>query len=113
MAQRLLKSGLADNFDAIFTGFSAQTSANMTQDIIDDKFDKRRQGRKDGLDYIVHGPAIGKYAVIFVDDMNMPKKETYGAQPPIELLRQWMDWGGWFDRKTRRFRYTVDVNFVG
>ena len=112
-AQRLLKGGLADNFDAIFTGFSAQTSANMTQDIIDDKFDKRRQGKKDGLEFVMHGPPIGKNAVIFVDDMNMPKRETYGAQPPIELLRQWADWGGWYDRKTRRFRYTVDVILCG
>lgn len=39
-----------------------------------------------------------KRVVIFVDDLNMPKLDRYGSQPPIELLRQYQDFGGFYDR---------------
>ena len=43
----------------------------------------------------------------------MPKRETYGAQPPLELMRQMVDHGGWYDRKTLRWKKIVDVTLVG
>ena len=46
-------------------------SANMTQDTLDGKFEKRRRG--------IFGPPAGKFQAIHVDDLNMPKRETYGA----------------------------------
>ena len=55
------------------------------------------------------GPPPGHRGVIFVDDLNMPAREQYGAQPVIELLRQWMDYGGWYAHETRTFRSIVDA----
>ena len=77
----LLNNEMPEEFVGIPMMFSAQTSANQTQDTLDEKVEKRRKG--------VFGPPTGKKYVIFIDDLNMPKKEEYGAQPPIELIRQW------------------------
>lgn len=36
--------------------------------------------------------------ICFMDDFNMPAKDTYGSQNALELIRQWIDYGFWYDR---------------
>ena len=71
--------------------FSAGTSSNRTQEMIESNFDRRAKNK--------FKPKNTKLkAVCFIDDLNMPKRDEYGSQAPIELLRQWFDSGYWYDR---------------
>lgn len=47
--------------------------------------------------------------LLFIDDLNMPRKDTFGSQPPLELLRQWMDYGCWYDRQKQTLRIVLDT----
>lgn len=88
--QNILMNQLdSEKFDSAFITFTVMITANQTQDLVISKLNKLKRG--------VFGPPNNKTCVIFVDDLNMPVKEKYGAQPPIELLRQYFDYGHWYD----------------
>ena len=103
----VIGKGLGDKFSSLFINFSAQTSSNQTQETIDLKLRKKNR-----MSYFPDG---NKTMVIFVDDLNMPKKEKYDAQPPIELLRQWLEYGGWYNQsdKEKPFMDILNLIFVG
>ncbi|RZC39366.1 dynein heavy chain 6, axonemal, partial [Asbolus verrucosus] len=81
--------------------FSAQTSSFRTQEILEIKLEKKKK--------TLLGAPLGKKVIVFVDDVNMPKLETYGAQPPIELLRQFLTYGGLYDREKLFWKEIRDV----
>jgi dynein heavy chain len=78
-------------YEDIFLAFSSQTSAPQVQMQIEEKLDKR--GKR-----LLSGPA-GKKVVIFIDDVNMPDTDEYGSQMPIELLRQFLELKGVYDKQ--------------
>ena len=88
----------------VLLNFSARTSSMDTQVTVEAKLEKKKKAQL--------GAPAGRKVVVFVDDVNMPAMETYGAQPPIELLRFLVDAGGMFDRSKLFWKEVVDTVLV-
>lgn len=84
-------------YTVLVINMSAQTSSNNVQEIIESKIEKRTKG--------VFVPYGGKKMLNFMDDFNMPAKDVYGSQPPLELIRLWLDFGFWYDRKKQSEKF--------
>jgi dynein heavy chain len=82
------EGGLGVN--ALFISYSAQTSSLVTQCTIEGKMERKKK--------TLLGAPVNRKVVIFIDDVNMPLVETYGAQAPVELMRQFLDHNSFFDR---------------
>lgn len=94
--------------------FAPRITAAQTQELVLLKLHKRRGAVTVGgvVSGNQFGPPIGKRCVVFVDEVNAPAKEIYGAQPPIELLRQFLDHGVWFDLRKPEPVAVLDTVFV-
>ncbi|KRX08296.1 P-loop containing nucleoside triphosphate hydrolase [Pseudocohnilembus persalinus] len=97
-----LKSTKATN--SIFLNFSAQTNPKQTQLAIESKLNKKGK--------TLFGARPNEKIVIFIDDINMPALEEYGAQPCIELLRLLVDKQGFFDRFKLFWKNIEDTTLI-
>ena len=71
---------------------------------IEEKLEKKKR--------TLFGAPAGKKIAIFVDDINMPAVEEYGAQPPIELLRLFIDRKGLYDRDEWQWKDVEDSTLI-
>ncbi|KAI8619311.1 dynein heavy chain and region D6 of dynein motor-domain-containing protein [Chytriomyces sp. MP71] len=85
--------------------FSAQTNSEQTQQAMESKLEKKRKN-------ILGAPTGFSRIILFIDDLNMPKLDTYGSQPPIELLRQFIDFSGFYDREKLIWKVAQDIEIV-
>jgi len=94
------------SLDQVTIQFSAQTTSKRTQEMIESKLILRKS--------VLRAPP-GRKVVLFIDDLNMPVREQFGAQPPIELLRQLLGYGGFYDLEDKEnfpFRKVKSVTTV-
>jgi dynein heavy chain len=100
--------GALDNEVNLVLGvsMSSRTSAADVRNNINDKVDKRT-GK-------IYGPPTGKKLTVFVDDMNMPKVDTYGTQQPIALLHYLVGRGCMYSQgKDLDLRQYKDMCWIG
>ncbi|KAK5609612.1 Dynein heavy chain 2, axonemal [Crenichthys baileyi] len=100
VAQNVLQ-GLDKKWTALAINMSAQMTSNNIQAIIENRTEKRTKG--------VFFPAGGKQMLCFLDDLNMPAHDLFGSQPPLELMRFWIDYGFWYDRQKQTPKYVKDM----
>ena len=58
------------------------------------------------------GPLPNQKLVFAIDNIISPKPEVYGAQTPLELLRQFFDYGGWYNTKNITFNLIVRTTII-
>ncbi|CAF4716798.1 unnamed protein product [Rotaria socialis] len=101
IVENVLKKLDSNLYNTLMIHMSAQTTPKMLQDMFEINLEKRAK--------TIFVPMNGKQMITLIDDLNMPNKETYGSQPSLELIRMWIDYEFWYDRKTQGIKFIKDM----
>ena len=105
IAKTLLKSVLdPKKLDTHFLSLSPTSiPSNISKFML--QFMHKRQG--------TYGPLPNQHLVFLIDNLGSVKPEIYGAQPPLELIRQFFDHGGWFNTSPVEFLNIIGTSIIG
>lgn len=73
--------------------YTVLSKASTSMKLILSKLTKQRR-------HLYGSSADGPKSVVYVDDVNMPRKDEFQVQSSVELLRQFMDYGYWHDSQS-------------
>lgn len=95
---------LSEQYAVATVPFNYYTTSEMLQKILERPLEK-----KAGRNY---GPPGNKTLIYFIDDMNMPEVDYYGTVQPHTILRQYLDYGHWYDRNKLTLKDIHNCQYV-
>ena len=96
---------LPDHMISYTINFNSFSDSSSLQPILEQPLEK-----KTGATF---GPPGTKKLVYFLDDFNMPTPDKYGTQSAVALLRQQIDYGGFYDLKKLTMKQIISVQYLG
>ena len=102
LSQTLITKGAWEGGEMVL---SATTTPMQIQSYMESRLEKHKKG--------VFGPVNpSNRLLIFVDDLNMPERERYGAQPSLEMVRQILGQKAFYSDKTLELMNIVKTFFL-
>lgn len=97
------------DFDVVSLNFSSATSP----DLILKTFEHHCEFKRTQHGTILRPREIGKWLVVFCDEINLPQNDKYGTQKVITFLRQMTEQGGYWRTADHTWIILERVQFVG
>lgn len=97
------------DFDVVSLNFSSATSPEL----ILKTFDHHCEYKRTPKGMVLRPTAVGKWLVVFCDEINLPSPDNYGTQRVISFLRQLAEQGGFWRVSDHTWISLERIQFVG
>ncbi|GAA5873340.1 hypothetical protein JCM3774_005947 [Rhodotorula dairenensis] len=97
------------DLDVVGLNFSSAT----TPELILKTFEQHCEYRKTPNGVVLAPTQIGRWLVLFCDEINLPAMDAYGTQRVVSFLRQLVEHGGFWRTTDRAWVRLENIQFVG
>ena len=84
--------------------FNSVTESNVAQELFLSKLNKIKRYN--------YGPSKNRFCINLIDDLNVASNKPLNTNSTLELIRQYMDYGFWYDLKDRKKVNILNTMFV-